>query len=307
MAGTRKERPQRPVRGKSNKDRRARGRALVIFYISAFLGVVIGAVLLCTFVFFKVGEVKVTGGESYRQEDILSVCNIHEGDNLVLLETREKEEELMHRFPYIERAEIKKHIPSTVEVVITQAETAFSIKTESGGYLYVSYAGKVLEIAESPAPGSTVVHGCTPTNDSPSEQVAFAEESAASVFQEISGQIQKSSLENITDIDLRNQYDITMTYDNRIVFRLGNMNDLEYKILFGISTLREMQEDGSLTEETRGEIDLTIAAEKKKAFFQETLESSEASETDGIAGREAGDDASSGDTDGGESGDEGGG
>ena len=87
-----------------------------------------------------------------------------------------------------------------------------------------------------------------------------------------------------------------MTYDGRIIFRFGNTNDMEYKAMFGIGTLVKMQEDGDLTEETRGEIDLTVAAEKNKAFFRETLDSGEDSETGGIAGREpASGDSESGD------------
>ena len=202
MAGRSGEKPRKPAEKKVKMDRRARGRALVIFYISAFLAVVIGAVLLCTFVFFRVGTVTVTGGEAYRQEDILSVCSIAEGDNLVLLETGAREEALEHRFPYIESVEIKKHIPSTVEIVITEAETAFSIERESGGYLYVSRTGKVLEIAESPAQGSAVVHGCTPVNEEPSGQVEFQEEVAGKLFGQISAQLQEHGLEGITEIDL---------------------------------------------------------------------------------------------------------
>lgn len=304
MARRFSEEAQSPAGEKAQKNRRARGRALVIFYISAFLAVVVGAVLLCTFVFFRVGTVEITGGASYRQEDILSVCSIHEGDNLVLLDTRAREEALEYRFPYIENVEIRKHIPSTVEVVITEAETAFSIECEDGRYVYVSPAGKVLEIADSPAENSAVVHGCTPTNEKPSEQVAFESETAERLFSAITEELQAHDLEGITDIDLRNQYDITMTYEGRIVFRFGNSNDLEYKTRFGIGMLVQMQEDGDLTEETRGEIDLTVAAEQNKGFFQETLDSGEGSATDGFAGRETSSDASEDGGDGTESGGE---
>ncbi len=286
MAGKLGREPQRPAVEKGKKDRRARGRALAIFYISAFLAVVVSAILLCTFVFFRVGTVTVTGCTAYREEDILQICSIAEGDNLVLLETDSREAALEYRFPYIERAEIQKHIPSTVEIVITEAETAFSIEREDGSYLYVSQAGKVLEIADSPAANSAVVHGCVTTNEKPSAQLAFAQEADSKLFEAISSQLAKNNLEGITDIDLRNRYDITMTYDGRIVFRFGNTNDLEYKTMFGISMLLKMQQDGDLTEETRGEIDLTVAAEKNKAFFQETLDSGETSAEDGIAGRD---------------------
>lgn len=304
MARRFSEEAQSPAGEKARKSRRARGRALVIFYISAFLAVVVGAVLLCTFVFFRVGTVEITGGASYRQEDILSVCSIHEGDNLVLLDTRAREEALEYRFPYIENVEIRKHIPSTVEVVITEAETAFSIEREDGRYVYVSPAGKVLEIADSPAENSAVVHGCAPTNEKPSEQVAFENETAERLFSAITEELQAHDLEGITDIDLRNQYDITMTYEGRIVFRFGNSNDLEYKTRFGIGMLVQMQADGDLTEETRGEIDLTVAAEQNKGFFQETLDSGEGSTTDGFAGRETSSDASEDGGDGTESGGE---
>ena len=92
-----------------------------------------------------------------------------------------------------------------------------------------------------------------------------------------------------------------MTYEGRIVFRFGNSNDLEYKTRFGIGMLVQMQEDGDLTEETRGEIDLTVAAEQNKGFFQETLDGGEGSTTDGFAGRETSSDASEDSGDGTES------
>ena len=95
-----------------------------------------------------------------------------------------------------------------------------------------------------------------------------------------------------------------MTYEGRIVFRFGNSNDLEYKTRFGIGMLVQMQEDGDLTEETRGEIDLTVAAEQNKGFFQETPDGGEGSTTDGFAGRETSSDASEDGGDGTESGGE---
>ena len=77
-----------------------------------------------------------------------------------------------------------------------------------------------------------------------------------------------------------------------------------YTVRFGIGMLVQMQEDGDLTEETRGEIDLTVAAEQNKGFFQETLDGGEGSTTDGFAGRETSSDASEDGGDGTESGGE---
>ena len=71
--------------------RKKKSRALLLFNIIAFSVVVIGAVLLCIFVFFKVGDVTFTSDAGYDEADIRRVCGINEGDNLVLLETESRE------------------------------------------------------------------------------------------------------------------------------------------------------------------------------------------------------------------------
>ena len=118
--------------------RKKKSRALLLFNIIAFSVVVIGAVLLCIFVFFKVGDVTFTSDAGYDEADIRRVCGINEGDNLVLLETESREKALEHRFPYIESAKIVKHIPSTIEIEITPAETAFSVACDARARLWCS-------------------------------------------------------------------------------------------------------------------------------------------------------------------------
>ncbi len=146
----------------------------------------------------------------------------------------------------------------------------------------------MLEIAESPAQGSAVVHGCTPVNEEPSGQVGFRRKWPESSSGRSVPSFRSTASRGITEIDLRNQYDITMTYDDRIVFRVrNNTNDMEYKTMFGIGMLAKMQEDGDLTEGTQGEIDLTAAAEEKQGFFRETLEGGENLGREGIAGPRA--------------------
>ena len=56
-----------------------KSRALLLFNIIAFSVVVIGAVLLCIFVFFKVGNVTFTSDAGYDEADIRRVCGINAG------------------------------------------------------------------------------------------------------------------------------------------------------------------------------------------------------------------------------------
>lgn len=271
--------------------RKKKSRALLLFNIIAFSVVVIGAVLLCIFVFFKVGNVTFTSDAGYDEADIRRVCGINEGDNLVLLETESREKALEHRFPYIESAKIVKHIPSTIEIEITPAETAFSVACDAG-YLYVSASGKVLEIASQPCEGTTVVLGANPTNTKPSETITFGDDSVKEVYDAIAEQMTKNETQNVTEINMTNPYDLTLTYDNRITFRFGNMNGMSYKMAFGLEMLRQMETSGEITEETVGSIDLSVVPEKNKAFYEEDRTAASATPAPGdAAGRTDGTDS----------------
>jgi len=252
------------------RDYRQKKKALLTFYIAAFSVVLVCAILLCVFVFFKVDTVKITGGASYRQEDILSICNINEGDNLVLLATGAREDELEYRFPYIEKVEIKKRLPSTVEVIITETKTAYSIESQLG-YLYVNHSGKVLEVAQIPCVGSAVVRGTTPTATGPSQTIGFEDEEDAMVFGEIISQLREKDVAGVTDIDMRNRYDVTMTYNGRIRFKFGNTASMQSKMAYGIETLNYLINEGSIEDDTYGEMDLTMVPDKKKVIYGEVV------------------------------------
>ena len=56
--------------------------------------------------------------------------------------------------------------------------------------------------------------------------------------------------------------------------------------MFGIGMLTQMQGDGSLTEEMRGEIDLTLVQEKNAGYFNEYVASNGPDITEGTAGRD---------------------
>lgn len=91
---------------------------------------------------------------------------------------------------------------------------------------------------------------------------------------------------------MTNPYDLTLTYDNRITFRFGNMNGMSYKMAFGLEMLRQMETSGEITEETVGSIDLSVVPEKNKAFYEEDRTAASATPAPGdAAGRTDGSDS----------------
>ncbi len=240
----------------SAREQLERGRGLIAFYIAAFAAVVVAAVLLCIFVFFRVEHIEIEGGEIYRLRDLLTVLDIPEGDNLVLLPTEMRESEIERRFPYIRSARIEKRLPSTVVVHLEETRAYFSVQTREG-YLYVDDAGKILERSDYPAAGSVTVRGGTAVRTGLSQTLEFDDPEMTQMMLYLGQQLRSSGVSGITSIDLRSRYDITMTYDLRIVFKLGGMTSMEKKLDMGIAVLNEMLRDGAVTAETRGQIDLT--------------------------------------------------
>lgn len=127
----------------------------------------------------------------------------------------------------------------------------------------------MLEISSQPCDGTTVVLGANPTNTKPSETITFGDDSVKEVYNAIAEQMTKNETQNVTEINMTNPYDLTLTYDNRITFRFGNMNGMSYKMAFGLEMLRQMETSGEITEETVGSIDLSVVPEKNKAFYEE--------------------------------------
>ena len=137
-----------------------------------------------------------------------------------------------------------------------------------------------------------MVLGANPTNTKPSETITFGEDSVKEVYDAIAEQMTKNETQNVTEINMTNPYDLTLTYDNRITFRFGNMNGMSYKMAFGLEMLRQMETSGEITEETVGSIDLSVVPEKNKAFYEEDRTAASATPAPGdAAGRTDGSDS----------------
>lgn len=115
-----------------------------------------------------------------------------------------------------------------------------------------------------------MVLGANPTNTKPSETITFGDDSVKEVYNAIAEQMTKNETQNVTEINMTNPYDLTLTYDNRITFRFGNMNGMSYKMAFGLEMLRQMETSGEITEETVGSIDLSVVPEKIRRFTRKT-------------------------------------
>ena len=73
---------------------------------------------------FKIDTIQVVGESRYDPQEIISLSGVEKGENLITIDTAEGEAAIMSRMPYLETVRIKRKIPSTVNIEVTEAQAA---------------------------------------------------------------------------------------------------------------------------------------------------------------------------------------
>lgn len=109
--------PRRSQR--SRTQRKNRGRFGPLFKLLCLLALVVALTGGAT-VFFRVERVVVTGNQRYTQDEVISAAGIQTGDNLYALNKYRLSERLRQTLPYIGEASIRRGLPSTIIITVTE-------------------------------------------------------------------------------------------------------------------------------------------------------------------------------------------
>lgn len=264
---------QRPPRSneramvqKKPKRKLGKNARIGITIFGIFLLIMLTA-FLCIFLVFKLDTVVITGDRVYDDNQIISVCGYSKGDNLFFLSTTDKEELLTEKLPYIKSAKINRKMPHTMEIEIEAVTLVGSVQS-GDSYLYMDGDSKVIEVASEPKNGIMTVMGLEVVNPAAGKPLEVSNEDAEAAYSAIAKTIDEYNAEsNFTKLDLTNIHDIKLYYQDRVTFKLGNANDLESKIEFGISVMERRAE--MLDPSVRGTLDLSMFKEYNKAPFDQ--------------------------------------
>ena len=210
--------------------RRKRKRNMSLYYGTVlFLALVIFAVLSLT-VFFKVENIVIYGSSVYSAEEIAEASGINGGENMIRKSMGRAEKKITSELIYIEEAEIKRKLPSSVEIWVTPCTETACMQNEDG-FLVVSGKGKVLRAAESPPENMPVFYGANPLPETEiGDSFASDDENRTEVIYELLEQAQKNSFASaITSYNVADRVNISCIYDDRIEIELGVVSDIEYK------------------------------------------------------------------------------
>lgn len=238
----------------------------IIILIFCALAVILAVAAAVFFLVFKVRSFEVKGTTPYAPAKIFSATGINLGSNSILLDTQAAEETLEKELPYLCNVDISVKWPSKLIIKAETAESAYVLETGSGTFAVTDGTLKVLEIvAEAPADSITVEGRGAGSDCRVGERITLSngkgDDVVGKALVEISSSIKESELMNISLINISDENNIYLIYDERIIIRLGDSSDILRKLALAKKAL---DEEDKLSPTQYGEMDVTVL---KKAIF----------------------------------------
>ncbi len=204
--------------------------------------------VLATTVFFRVSEIKVTGETRYTAEQLIHTSGIAEGDNLFFLGGGAATRSLENTYPYLDEVRLKRHLPGTLEIAVTERTPRITAQLEDKTLFYIDDSGKVLEkLLSLDDVGSTIL--VTGVNSKELVEGQFIDENTDSkiaiVLHMLAVFDEYGLRDKIISVDITELFNVEINYDNHYTLELGtvelgseSMERLEHKIQFLLAILK---------------------------------------------------------------------
>lgn len=132
------------IKNKKNKKKKKKNKYNVklITFVSCFLLVIASVIFALTAPIFNIAKIEVTGNSKVQIENIKSLSGLEIGENIfkfnssVISNIKENS--------YIENVEVKRALPDTVKIEVTEREVKYQINLINS-YVYIDKYGYILE------------------------------------------------------------------------------------------------------------------------------------------------------------------
>ncbi|MCL2747956.1 MAG: FtsQ-type POTRA domain-containing protein [Oscillospiraceae bacterium] len=215
--------------------------------------------------FFKINRIEVTGSTIYGEGAIISASGVSVGDSPFFIDKNEILLNIFNNFPYVAEASLIHRLPGTLVIEITERQ-AMGMVVHGNSCWLIDGAGRLLEQTSMRTPtGKPLIWGLDLQAPAAGNDAAVPEEdrdrltALLILFRELTWY---ELLPDTTEIDVSQAHLLRITYDNeRFQVLLGDVSDLDIKIPFMLAAVQE------LPAEARGTVDVSRAAEQKKASY----------------------------------------
>lgn len=232
--------------------------------------IIIGAIIFTIMSpIFNVKKIKVEGNSYLSEEQVISLSRIEIENNMFKYNKKEIIKNIKEN-AYIENAEVKRSIPDTIEIKITERKTSFMIQF-ANAYAYINNQGYILEISNKALEYPILTGFSTPVEELQEGRRLNKEDlkKLSDVLEIMESATSNEIASLITEINIENSdnYVLELKSRNKVV-NLGDTSNLSTKMLW-IQTFNKLE--GS----TKGEImlNMNLNDDKNKPYFRRNIES----------------------------------
>ncbi|MCL1806278.1 MAG: FtsQ-type POTRA domain-containing protein [Oscillospiraceae bacterium] len=248
--------------GERKRRRRGRYSFLLTFFVAAAL---IFAFVLTSGFFFKIKHIEFEGVSVTSQAKIKELLGFSEGDHIFLINKSGSANSILANMPYVKTVRIKRSLPGTVLVIITEAEPAAMIEYRGEVWLFDAQ-GKLLEsVASYNTPDLPVVTGFELFSPMEGTTIypAFEDTAKKEPLLELLQTMREEGIwEGVGEIDLTQISNICFTYNEIYTVELGLPNKFDRKI----QIMNQALQDEKVSGRGAGTLYLADAGEKPVRF-----------------------------------------
>ncbi|MBQ4370581.1 MAG: FtsQ-type POTRA domain-containing protein [Oscillospiraceae bacterium] len=240
------------------RKRRKRSKTGRTVYTLVTVVVIIAAIILSITLFFRVSDVKVEGCVMCDPAAIEAVAGIEKGGNIFTINKSAISRKLFDAFPWVREINIKRDIPSTVVIKVTECRPA-ACANSSRGLWIMDENCKLLQTGDAQsAEGLISILGIDLLQPVAGDTAAFVENSSLKVpyLRSLLKLLKDNDMAGgVTYINMLYHTNVEFDYLGRFVVSLGGNVQLENKIIM----LGEVV--NNLAPNAEGTIDLSNPAE----------------------------------------------
>lgn len=213
---------------RAERRKKIRRRRLIISLIFLLVAALVVLAVMCLTVLFPVLNVEAKGSEIYTSSELISASGINEETNLFTVSEKQIEEKIKAKLPYVDTVTLKREIPDTINLYITDATEYACIKIDEI-YFVLSESGFVLNSYEE-IPENTFFINAGEAQCKVGTQILYKDSRAAELSQKIAKLLHESDIK-INSIDVTNMVGITVRVCDKFDVKLGTEENLDKKIL----------------------------------------------------------------------------
>lgn len=260
-----KRRKQEKIKNLSPKElRKRKARKIVIKYSFVFVLFIFAVILFLLSPVFYIKNIEVEGNSKISSEQIKALLQINSTTN-IFEESNNKVNAKLKENKYIEKADVRRILPSTLKVNVVEREVEYLLEY-ANSYAYTDKNGNILEVSANPVEGKVKIIGYSTKSLNDQEKLDESDIEKLNNVNSILQSAEQFEIRNkITSINIADQddYQIYIESEKKIV-HLGDTKNLDTKMIY-IKAILEKEKGND------GEIFVNMDLNKKQPYFRQNV------------------------------------